>query len=66
MDPDATGGGTMRFRAAMYVEYPDIPTYIEMGWFAPEPEYIDHYHAYGIVMLWLCACKPPVPLEARQ
>jgi hypothetical protein len=57
----------MKFRAAMYVEYPDIPTYIEMGWIAYEPTECDHYHAYGIVMLWLCDCEPPVlpPLEAR-
>ena len=55
----------MRFRAAMYVEYPDIPGYLQMGWIAPEPVECDHYHAYGIVMLWLCACEPPVLLEAR-
>jgi hypothetical protein len=23
------------------------------------------YHAYGIVMLWPCACRPPVLSEAR-
>ena len=56
----------MRFRAAMFVEYPVIPVYLEMGWIAYEPEYIDHYHTYGIVMLWLCACRPPVLREARR
>jgi len=56
----------MRFRAAMYVEYPDIPTCLEMGWIAYEPAERDHYHAYGIVMLWLCGCEPPVLLEARR
>jgi hypothetical protein len=66
MDPNVAGGRTMRFRAAMYVEYPVIPVYLEMGWIAYEPEYIDHYHTYGIVMLWLCTCRPPVLREARR
>jgi hypothetical protein len=50
----------MTFRAAKFVNYSDIPAYLQMGWFAGEPARQDHYHAYGIVMLWLCACPPPV------
>jgi len=50
----------MTFRAAKFVNYSDIPAYLQMGWFAGEPARQDHYHAYGIVMLWLCACRPPV------
>jgi hypothetical protein len=50
----------MTFRAAKFVAHRDIPAYIQMGWVAPVLAYLDHYHAYSIVMLWLCACRPPV------
>jgi hypothetical protein len=56
----------MTFRAAKFVAHRDIPAYIQMGWVAPVPAYLDHYHAYSIVMLWLCACRPPVLHRSGQ
>jgi hypothetical protein len=50
----------MYFKAAKFVNYSDIPAYLQMGWIAYEPLNRDHHHAYGIVMLWLCKCKPAV------
>jgi hypothetical protein len=43
----------------MFVDYDNIPLYLEMGWMAPEPICFDHHHFYGIIMFWLCDCKPP-------
>jgi hypothetical protein len=50
----------MTFQAAMYVNYADVAAYLQMGWIAYEPTELDHYHACGIVMLWLCDCEPPI------
>ena len=44
---------------AMYVDYADIPTYLELGWIAQRPTRFDHFNVYGIAMLWLCDCEPP-------
>jgi hypothetical protein len=49
----------MIFTAAKFVDYPDIPAYLSLGWVAPEPITIDHHYLYGITMLWLCDCPPP-------
>ena len=54
----------MTFRAAMFVNYADITGYLQMGWIAYEPEVRDHHYAYGIVMLWLCDCEPPVLMRS--
>ena len=49
----------LRAKAAMFVDYGDIPTYLELGWMAEPPTHFEYHNLYGIVMFWLCDCKPP-------
>jgi hypothetical protein len=49
----------LRAKAAMFVDYGDIPTYLELGWMAEPPTHFDYHNLYGIIMFWLCDCKPP-------
>ena len=53
-------------RYLRYVFYADIPDHLAMGWLALIPDGAYYGSAYGIEMAWLCDCRVPETLRAKN